>query len=75
MLYEIVIGGYINETWFAGLKIIKQPDFATKLRGHLIDQAALYGVLRTIHDLGLDLISVNRIEDEAENETKLSKRF
>jgi len=65
MLYEIVIGGYIQETWFEGFMLIKQPDFATKLRGHLVDQAALYGVLRTINDLGLDLISVNRLEDEA----------
>jgi hypothetical protein len=65
MIYEIVIGGYIHETRFEGFTIIKQPDFATKLRGEIIDQSALYGVLRTINDLGLDLISVNRIKDEA----------
>jgi hypothetical protein len=65
MLYEIVIGGYIHETRFEGFTIIKQPDFATKLRGEVIDQSALYGVLRTINDLGLDLISVNRIDGEA----------
>ena len=64
MFYEIVIGGYIQETWFEGLTIIKQPEFTTKLCGQLIDQSALYGVLRTINDLGLDLISVNRIETE-----------
>jgi hypothetical protein len=64
MLYEIVVAGYIHEARFEGFTIIKQPDFATKLRGHLVDQSALYGVLRTINDLGLDLISVNRIEDE-----------
>jgi hypothetical protein len=65
MLYEIIIGGYINETWFEGFTIIKLPNFTTALRGHLIDQSALYGVLRTINDLGLDLISVNRLEEEA----------
>lgn len=64
MLYEIIIGGYINEAWFEGLTIIKQPDFTTKLRGDLVDQSALYGVLRIINDLGVELISVNRIEDE-----------
>ncbi len=64
MVYEIIIGGYIHGAWFEGLTIIKQPDFATKLRGHLIDQSALYGVLRTINDLGVELISVNRIDDE-----------
>lgn len=64
MLYEIVIGGYIHESWFEGFTIIKLPNFATMLRGHLVDRSALYGVLRTINDLGLDLISVNRREDE-----------
>lgn len=65
MRYEIVIDGYIQETRFEGFTIIKQPDFTTKLRGNIIDQSALCGVLRTINDLGLDLISVNRIEAEA----------
>jgi hypothetical protein len=64
MIYEIVIGGYIQEKWFEGFTIIRQPDFVTKLRGKIIDQAALYGVLRKINDLGVELISVNRIEDE-----------
>ena len=65
MLYEIVIRGYIGDTWFEGFTIVKQPNFATMLRGRLIDQSALYGVLRKINDLGIELISVNRIEAEA----------
>ena len=64
MLYEIIIDGYINEAWFEEFTLIKLPNFTTALRGHLVDQSALYGVLRTINDLGLDLISVNRLEDE-----------
>jgi hypothetical protein len=64
MLYEIVIGGYIHQDWFEGFKVIKLPDFTTALRGHIVDQSALYGVLRTINDLGLELISVNRFEGE-----------
>jgi len=64
MLYEIIIGGYFHERWFEGFTITKQPDLTTKLRGHLIDQSALYGFLRKINDLGIDLISVSRIEDE-----------
>ncbi|MHB1346961.1 MAG: hypothetical protein ACYCXK_05655 [Candidatus Humimicrobiaceae bacterium] len=65
MLYEIVICGYIHETWFEGFTIIKLPNFTTTLRGHLVDQAALYGILRIINDLGLELISVNRLEEDA----------
>jgi len=64
MLYEIVIAGYIQETRFEGFSITKQPDFSTKLRGNLADQSALYGILRNINDLGLELISVNRIKEK-----------
>lgn len=64
MLYEIIIAGYITETWFEGLTVTRQPDFATMLRGDLPDQSALYGVLRKINDLGVELISVNRIDME-----------
>ena len=64
MLYEIIIRGYIEVTWFKELTVIKQPNFATMLRGQLIDQSALYGVLRKINDLGIDLISVNLIEEK-----------
>jgi hypothetical protein len=38
---------------------------AYALHGHIVDQSALYGVLRTINDLGLELISVNRLEEES----------
>jgi hypothetical protein len=64
MIYEIVIGGYFHEAWFEGFAIMKQHDFSTKIRGQFIDQSALYGMLRRIHDLGAELISVNRIDDE-----------
>lgn len=64
MLYEIVIRGYIEDTWFEELAVIKQPNSTTKLLGKLIDQAALYGVLRKINDLGIDLIAVNCKEDK-----------
>jgi len=63
VLYEIIIGGHIQETWFEGFTMTRQPDFNTKLSGQLVDQSALYGVLRTINDLGIELISVHRIDD------------
>jgi hypothetical protein len=69
MLYEIGIRGYIGDNWFEELTVIKQPNFTTLLRGQLIDQAALYGVLRKINDLGIDLISVNLIEEKIQIES------
>lgn len=63
MHYEIIIAGYIQEIRFEGFTLIQLPDFTTKLRGKLADQSALFGILRNINDLGLELISVNRIQD------------
>lgn len=65
MLYEIVIAGYVQETRFEGFSLLQQSDFTTKLRGNLADQSALYGLLRDINDLGLALISVNRVKENA----------
>lgn len=63
MIYEIIIRGYIGDKWFEELTVVRQPNSTTMLRGKLIDQASLYGILRKINDLGIELISVNRIEE------------
>lgn len=62
MIYEIIIRGYIGDTWFEELAVMRQVNSTTILRGKLIDQASLYGVLRKINDLGIELISVNSID-------------
>lgn len=67
-LYEIRIEGHLSpnwSAWFDGLEIIHEPTGDTLLRGYIIDQAALYGKLARIQDLGLTLISVNYTEKEA----------
>lgn len=66
MLYEFVIRGYIDDAWFEWLKVTRQADAMTTLRGSLIDQSALQGVLRRISDLGIELISVNCISEQDE---------
>ena len=62
MIYEIVIRGYIRDIWFEEFHVIKQSNLTTLIRGEILDQAALYGILRRINDLGIDLISVNHIK-------------
>lgn len=64
--YEIRVLGRINpqwKDWFGGLTLVplrsKEGRIVTVLTGVLADQAALFGVLNRIRDLGLRLISVN----------------
>jgi hypothetical protein len=58
---EIRIKGRIDEhwsSWFADLTIRYTEQGETVLNGPVTDQAALYGVLNRLRDLGLPLLSV-----------------
>ena len=49
-------------TWFLeGLTITLDATGDTLLTGPLCDQAALHGVFRKLRDVGLPLVSVNRM--------------
>ena len=64
-LYQIRIVGQLDEEWtdwFSGFSVNHEGKKITELTGSVIDQSALFGVLKKIRDLGLQLISVNRIE-------------
>ena len=64
---EIRVKGCIDEqwsAWFAGLKITQTGQDETVLSGKVVDQAALYGVLSMLRDLGLPLLSVVGEEGE-----------
>jgi hypothetical protein len=50
--------------WFDGFSFNKSSVNETVLTGCVTDQAALHGLLNKIRDIGLPLISVERIEDE-----------
>jgi hypothetical protein len=59
--YEIRLQGRLDDrwaAWFDGLTIESLPNGITVLRGHIVDQAALHGVLARLRDLGIPLISV-----------------
>ncbi len=59
--YEIRLQGHLHprwSAWFDGLTVSAEPDGTTLLRGDVVDQSALLGVLRKLQDLGLPLLSV-----------------
>lgn len=63
MIYHIRIKGHLSPQWagwFEGMAITLEANGDTLLSGPVVDQAALYGLLRTLRDVGLPLISVAR---------------
>ena len=65
-VYQIRIAGNLDEhwsDWFGGLRIERRSHRETCITGPVADQAALHGILNRIFDLGLALISVQRIDD------------
>ena len=67
--YSIRVAGYLDETWstrLGGLTIsVSDPGENTKvttLSGYMIDQAALFGVLKALYDMRLPLLSVECLE-------------
>ena len=64
-LHEIRIKGHLDDRWadwFEGLTITLTEDGDTLLTGLVADQAALFGLLKKVRDLGLPLVSVNRLQ-------------
>ena len=67
MVYQIRIKGHLGpqwSDWFGGLTITLEESGDTLLTGPVVDQAALYGLLRKVRDLSLPLISVKRAQTD-----------
>ena len=65
MVYHIRVKGHLGREWsdwFEGLTIQLTDDGETLLIGQVVGQAALYGVLRKVRDVGMPLLLVIRIE-------------
>ena len=64
-LYEIRLKGHLDDRvaeWCEGLTITLEEDGDTLLTCPVVDQAALHGLLKKVRDLGLSLVSVNRVQ-------------
>ena len=72
-IYKIRIQGYLHESWSdrmggVTIRVESRPDGVpvSVLTGQFQDQAALAGVLNTLYDLGLPLLSVERLGADRE---------
>lgn len=73
IIYQIRIKGHLGRHWadrFEELSITLEDDGTTLLTGPVVDQAALYGILRRISDLGIPLLSVNLVGAGPPNPSK-----
>ena len=64
-LYEIRLKGHLEARWadwLGGLTLTLEENGETLLTGPPVDQAALFGLLRKVRDLGMPLLSVIRIK-------------
>ena len=64
-IYQIRIKDHLSREWtdwFEGLTITLEDNGDTLLTGPVMDQAALYGLLKKVRDLGMALVSVNPME-------------
>ncbi len=72
MVYRIRIKGHLDREWadwFDGMTVTLDEHGETLLSGPVVDQAALYGLLRKVRDLGMALLAVQCVEgypDEAQ---------
>jgi len=69
--YRIRVQGYLDESWshrLGGMNITtnarRDPEQVTTLGGWLTDQASLAGVLHTLYDLHLTLLSVELLHSD-----------
>jgi hypothetical protein len=67
--YEIRLQGHLGPrwaAWFDGLSVSADADGTTVLRGSVVDQAALHGLLHKLRDVGLPLVSLTQVPPETE---------
>ena len=65
MVYQIRIKGHLDRRWtewFGDVSITLEDNGDTLLTCLVVDQAALYGLLRKVRDLGMPLISAVRVK-------------
>jgi hypothetical protein len=63
--YEIRLRGQLDPAWsqwLGGFEIRPAPNGETVAAGPVADQTALHGILERVRDLGIELLSVSRLD-------------
>jgi len=60
--YQLRVQGHLDSRWseWFGMSITHRPDGTTALVGPVVDQAALYGLIAKVRNLGLVLLAVTQ---------------
>lgn len=69
--YEIRVEGHLGarwSAWFDGLDVTSEDDGTTVIRGPVVDQAALHGLLHKLRDVGICLVSLTQLPPDAATE-------
>jgi hypothetical protein len=64
--FEIHVKGHLNSRWsdwFEGMELKLIDTGETVLSGHIVDQAALMGILNKLNRLNITLLSINEIKE------------
>jgi len=78
LVYQIRMNGHLGQQWtdwFEGLTITLEKEGDTILTGPVEDQAALFGLLKKVRDLGLPLVSVKRVQYDETHHYHLKKEI
>jgi hypothetical protein len=66
--YEIRVMGRLGArwaAWFDGLSLTDEDGGITVIRGPVVDQAALHGLLHKLRDVGIPLVSLTQLQPDA----------
>lgn len=69
--YEFRVAGHLPQrwsAWFDGLTVTTEADGTTVLRGPVVDQAALHGLLQKLRDVGIPLVSLTQVPSDRSSE-------
>ena len=69
--YEIRVKGHLGSrwsAWFDGLSLTSDDDGTTVIRGPVVDQSALHGLLSKLRDVGIPLVSLTQLPPDTPTE-------